>query len=113
MNTPLSPPGRQCGPGWEWEEKGSGARAWRELRWGSGAKPWLRRSLLVTHPRDARGGEAADNRARATAPGVQFMVPGRGGEEAAGLGAERRAGGACLGSGCRPVSLAQSSLFKR
>lgn len=74
MNPP--PPGRQCGPGWEWEEKSSGARMWRELCWGSGAKPWLRRSLLVTHPRDTRGGEAVDDRARATAPGVQFMVPG-------------------------------------
>lgn len=42
---------------------------------GSGAKPWLRRSLLVTHPRDTRSGEAAGDRARAAGPGAQFMAP--------------------------------------
>ena len=44
--------------------------------WGSGAKPWLWRSLLVTHPRDTRGGEAAGDCARAAGPGAQFMAPG-------------------------------------
>lgn len=46
------------------------------LCWGSGVKPWLRRSLLVTHPGDTRGGEAAGDRARAASPSVQFMAPG-------------------------------------
>lgn len=43
---------------------------------GPGAKPWLQRSLLVTHPRDTRGGEAAGDHARAAVPGAQFMALG-------------------------------------
>lgn len=37
-----TPVGQQCGLGWKKEENGS----WE----GPGAKPWLRSSLLVTHP---------------------------------------------------------------
>lgn len=40
----------------------------------SGAKPWLQHSLLVTHPRDTRGGEAAGDHAKATGPSTQFMA---------------------------------------
>lgn len=70
--------GLQHSSGWKWEEKGSleGAvppPSW----WGSGAKPWPRRSLLVTHPRAAAVGKRAGDCARAAAgPSTRFMAQG-------------------------------------